>query len=102
MEYKGDANYDVTMENPLHPNTPNSLRLDLEENYVILENEGYWGMAVRQGEKYDLRFYLNAWQYDGEVKVRLVASDKKSILSEQCFKIKKAKNGKNIRLYYKL
>ena len=91
---KGDANYDVTMENPLHPNTPNSLRLDLEENYVILENEGYWGMAVRQGEKYDLRFYLNAWQYDGEVKVRLVASDKKSILSEQCFKIKKGKEWK--------
>lgn len=86
----GNADYDVTDEMPLHPNTPNSMYLKMKETGVVLENEGYWGMAVKQGGSYDLRFYLNAVDYAGSVNVRIVSSDKKTVLAEHRFNIEKA------------
>ena len=86
----GNADYDVTDEMPLHPNTPNSMCLKMKEAGVVLENEGYWGMAVKQGGSYDLRFYLNAADYAGSVNVRIVSSDKKTVLAEHRFNVKEA------------
>ena len=49
----------VLAEHPLHVNTPHALRL-MVDGKVTLVNEGYWGVAAKKGEKYDLRFYLKA------------------------------------------
>ena len=46
----------VLAEHPLHVNTPHALRL-MVDGKVTLVNEGYWGVAAKKGEKYDLRFY---------------------------------------------
>ena len=48
----------VLAEHPLHVNTPHALLLTVQGK-VTLVNEGYWGVAAKKGEKYDLRFYLN-------------------------------------------
>ena len=57
---------------PLHKNTPNAIRLDMEGvGKVTLANTGYWGMSVRKGEKYDLRFHLNSSDYKGTLTVEI-------------------------------
>ena len=48
----------VLAEHPLHVNTPHALRLTVDGKTTLI-NEGYWGVAAKKGEKYDLRFYLN-------------------------------------------
>ena len=48
----------VLAEHPLHVNTPHALRLTVDGKATLV-NEGYWGVAAKKGEKYDLRFYLN-------------------------------------------
>ena len=48
----------VLAEHPLHVNTPHALRLTVDGKATLV-NEGYWGVAVKKGDKYDLRFYLN-------------------------------------------
>ncbi len=57
---------------PLHKNTPHAFQLkisDMQEGgKVELINSGYWGIAVKQGAKYDLRFYLSASDYKGTVR----------------------------------
>lgn len=85
-QVKGTADYDVVAERPLHPNTPNALKLEMKEDGVILENEGYWGVSVKSGEKYDLRFYINPAQYKGNVTAKIVSSSGE-ILSEKLFEI---------------
>ena len=49
----------VLAEHPLHVNTPHALRLTVDGKATLV-NEGYWGVAVKKGDKYDLRFYLKA------------------------------------------
>ena len=83
---KGTADYDIVAERPLHPNTPNAMKLDMKEKGVVLENEGYWGLSVKGGEKYDLRFYVNAAQYSGNVTVKIVSSTGET-LAEKPFDI---------------
>lgn len=77
-------------ENRLHPATPHSMRIDIEktgkEGTVDLVNEGYWGVPVEKGEKYDLRFYVRkSEKYKGGVTARIVSSDDK-ILAEKNFR----------------
>lgn len=89
----GEASYAVVDENRLHPATPHSMRIDIEktgkEGTVDLVNEGYWGVPVEKGEKYDLRFYVRkSEKYKGGVTARIVSSDDK-ILAEKKFQIEK-------------
>ena len=46
----------VLADHPLHIHTPHALRLTFEGQGTLV-NEGYWGVAAKKGEKYDLRFY---------------------------------------------
>lgn len=85
---KGNAQYDVVSENPLHINTPNAMKMEMKEPGVILENEGYWGVSVKANEKYDLRFYLNAAQYEGTITAKIVSATGET-LAEQVFFISK-------------
>ena len=85
---KGSADYDVVSERPLHPNTPHAMKLQMKEAGVILQNNGYWGVPVVAGDKYDLRFYANAVNYGGTI-IAQVISEKGEVLSEISFEIKK-------------
>lgn len=80
----GDAGYDVVDECQLHPNTPNAMRLVMNKPGVQLVNEGYWGIPVKQGDNYNLRFYVCATDYNGTIKAKLIANDG-SLLSEAKF-----------------
>lgn len=82
----GDACYDVTDKNPLHPNTPHALRLEMAKGNVVVENSGYWGIPVRKGDKYDLRFYLNGNDYQGNVTIQILSS-KGDKIAEKTFPV---------------
>lgn len=84
----GDARYDVTSENQLDEATPNAIRLDMNSKNVILENEGYWGMRIIGGDKYDLRFYVNPQDYEGKVTARIMSEEGK-VLAKETFSLHK-------------
>ena len=85
---KGNATYDVVEEKPLHPQTPNAMKMEMKEAGVILANEGYWGVSVKGNEKYDLRFYVNAANYTGNVTAQIVSANGDA-LAQQSFAISK-------------
>ncbi|MEI9479941.1 MAG: hypothetical protein WCO26_25685 [Deltaproteobacteria bacterium] len=70
------AQMKLTKSNPLHAVTPNSLQISIVKaaGEVALINSGYWGMGVKSGEQYNLRFYLRAPEYNGSVIARLISS----------------------------
>lgn len=85
----GKVSYDITDECQLHPNTPHAMRLDMKDSCVQLENEGYWGLAVKKGENYDLRFYLCPTDYSGTVKASIVGNDGQILAEEKFDGVKK-------------
>ncbi len=87
----GKPEMKLTKINPLHPATPNSLQINISNTSgeVSLINEGYWGMGIKSGEKYLLRFYLRTPAYKGALTVRLMASTGK-VLAELPVKIKES------------
>ena len=63
---------------PLHENTPHAMQLSITKvqkgGKAMLTNTGYWGIGLKQGEKYDLRFYVKSANYKGGITARLVDS----------------------------
>ena len=95
LKQQGAANavISLTKENPLHTATPQSMQIEItaasDRDKVELANEGYWGVGVTKGEKYNLRFYLRSNNnYKGNVTAKLVAADGKE-LSANAFTLKK-------------
>ena len=83
------AAYDVvTPGSVLHAATPHALRLTISSSAgsgsaVELINDGYWGISVTEGEKYDLRFHLNTSDYSGKVRAVVYADpDGREIVAE--------------------
>ncbi len=78
LETKGEekARMQLTKNNPLHKAAANSLQITIPESAeeVSLINEGFWGMGVKGKERYNLRFYLRAPDYTGNVTARLISS----------------------------
>lgn len=70
----------LTTDHPLSSASPHSLRL---QSPATLTNEGFWGIAVKAGERYQLSFYLRG--YKGSVTARLKEGDR--ILDTQHFLI---------------
>ncbi len=66
----------VQTKKPLHQNTPNAMQLTIKKvqqgGKAVLTNTGYWGMGIKQGERYDLRFYVCSKNYKGDITARLV------------------------------
>ena len=64
---------------PLSPANPHSLRLTVEDvsgGPVGVANEGYWGIAVRKGAKYNLSLYARAANgFEGPLTVALQGAD---------------------------
>ncbi len=60
---------------PLHKNTPHAMLLSIKKvkkgGRAILANTGYWGIGLKAGEKYDLRFYVKSANYKGTINARL-------------------------------
>lgn len=52
-----EASMRLTKERPMYPTAPNNLELFIQKTTgaVQLVNEGYWGMGIRQNERYHLR-----------------------------------------------
>jgi hypothetical protein len=60
---------------PLNGANKTSLRVEIlragPTGSVAIVNEGYWGIALAQGEKYSLSFYARAAAFDGVLEARL-------------------------------
>ena len=78
---KAQAKMMLVKTNPLNINAPNSLQINIPQaaEQVVLTNSGFWGMGLTQGERYNLRFYLRAPNYKGELKACLLGSSGQSI-----------------------
>jgi alpha-L-arabinofuranosidase len=93
---KAKAIASVTDSIPLNSATPHAALLAIDkasaENMVVFSNSGFWGISVKEGEKYNVRLFLNTPRsYKGELTIKITASDGKNI-GEQ--KVKLLKNGK--------
>jgi alpha-L-arabinofuranosidase len=66
---------------PLSPAKPRSLRLEVESpngDSAGVSNEGYWGIAVKQGESYEFSMYARGGErFDAPVTVTLEGTDGK-------------------------
>lgn len=87
-----DVTYDVVIpQHPLHENTSHALSLTINKiasgETPSLINTGYWGMSVKKGEKYNLRFYLLSSDYSGDVTASIFDSESGRKVSEVAFDV---------------
>lgn len=86
----------VQVKQPLHVNTPNAMQLHIKNvqqgGKAVLTNTGYWGMGLKKGEKYDLRFYVRSANFKGKITARLKNSDTGASLGFVEFKDKAIKD----------
>ena len=59
---------------------------------AILTNTGYWGIGLKNGEKYDLRFYVKSANYKGTITARLVNGETGESLGSANFNSQKIKD----------
>ena len=72
----GAGSMSIATQDPVHPNNVNYLRLKLEQPGGKLLNDGYWGVAVKQGETYDCSFWARVTEGGGgPIKVGVVGSE---------------------------
>ncbi len=78
----------VTTDHPLNNATPHSLQVSVSSadahNEAAVENEGFWGMNVVDGDGYLLKFYVRGPKYTGHIIARLRGQDNR-ILAEYVF-----------------
>ena len=81
---------------PLHKNTPHAMQLLIKKvqkgGKAVLTNTGYWGMGLKAGEQYDLRFYVKSANYKGGIIARLVNGETGASLGCVEFKGKQLKD----------
>jgi len=68
----------LDMENPLNAATPRSLRLEIGKaapGRLAVSNEGFWGIGVAEGEKYNLSFWARSEDFNGPLVVELETVD---------------------------
>ncbi len=75
------ARMKLTKSNSLNSTAPNSLEITIPQSaeHVMLINSGFWGMGLKQGARYNLRFYLRAPDYKGKLKACLISSSGNSL-----------------------
>jgi alpha-L-arabinofuranosidase len=94
LQGSAKAIMNLTTDEPLNNATPHSMQIAISaaktNEEVELVNEGFWGVAVRQNEKYNLRFFWRTDDsYKGKVTAGIVSADGK-MLSQKTFSQKKA------------
>lgn len=86
----------IEEKNPLHANTPHAMQLNITQvqkgGKAVLTNTGYWGMGLKQGDKYDLRFYVKSSNYRGVITARLVNGETGASLGTATFTGKQLKD----------
>ncbi len=86
----------VEATKPLHPNTPHAMQLSIKKvqkgGKAVLTNTGYWGIGLKRGEKYDLRFYVKSTGYKGTITARLVDGETATSLGMATFANKQLKD----------
>ncbi len=78
----GDAKGEISIDTsrPLNAASPRSLKLVVRgEGSVGVANEGFWGIAVKQGARYDLSLYARSEGIRGPLAVRLESADGKTV-----------------------
>ena len=79
----------VEAPTPLHKNTPHAMQLNITKvqkgGKAMLTNTGYWGIGLKQGEKYDLRLYVKSANYKGNITARLVNGETGTSLATASF-----------------
>ena len=84
----------VEPSTPLHPNTPHAMQLDITQmqkgGKASLQNTGYWGMGLKAGSHYDLRFYVMCNKYKGSITARIINDETGETLGTAQFKAPKA------------
>jgi alpha-L-arabinofuranosidase len=72
----GDGKMEMDRNNPVNPNLPVSLRLDLANGSCGVANDGYWGIPLRPDTKYVATFYAKGSNgFAGPVTASIVAND---------------------------
>lgn len=70
--------FSIDTRSPIHPNNPHYAVLDIKEQGVSLINEGFNGIPLKRGEKYNLSLFARTPESKrGPVKVRLIGSNGK-------------------------
>jgi alpha-L-arabinofuranosidase len=87
------ATFEITDRFPLNSSGPHSMQIDLFElpsgNCARLVNDGFWGIAVKEGESYNLRFYVRVDpSYSGSLTAQIVSMDK-TVLAQHEFVVEK-------------
>lgn len=74
---KGDQmTHRIKTENPLHPNNPHYVELTVADKGGALVNEGFGGIPVKAGEKYDFSMFAKVMKgRKGKILVRLMHGD---------------------------
>ena len=80
VEGEGMA-FDVSTEQPVHPNNPHYAVLDVEQPGSGFTNTGFDGIAVKEGEKYDFSLFTRTpdGKGGGKAVVRLVDPQGKTV-----------------------
>ena len=86
----------VEVASPLHKNTPHAMQLNIKKvqkgGKAVLTNVGYWGIGLKAGEKYDLRFYVKSANYKGNITARLVNGETGKSLGTTAFASRQLKD----------
>lgn len=83
LQTAGHARAGMTLDDsrPLNDSNKTSLRLDIarvgEGGSVAVINDGYWGIAIQKGERYNLSFFAHATSFNGPIEARLEGQDGK-------------------------
>lgn len=76
----GEAGFSIAEENPIHVNNSHYAVLDVKQPGVALVNEGFDGIVVKKGEKYDFSLFGKMLEgKGGQVKVAVLNKDGKEI-----------------------
>ncbi|MCX7048909.1 MAG: DUF1080 domain-containing protein [Candidatus Sumerlaeota bacterium] len=90
LQTSGDAQGKIGLatENPVNQVHPKSLQIEISESrdggLVSVSNNGYWGIAVKKGAKYNLSFFVRrSADFKGDLIVSLDSASSGSIYARQ-------------------
>ncbi|WP_297329854.1 alpha-L-arabinofuranosidase C-terminal domain-containing protein [uncultured Bacteroides sp.] len=81
---KGDhATFTIATTNPIHENNPHYAILNVNQPGASLQNDGFDGIALKKGEKYDFSLFARVPQNSkgGKILVKLLDQDGREIAS---------------------
>ncbi|RYG25208.1 hypothetical protein EON82_07975 [bacterium] len=71
----------VVTDRPLSAASPHAVELSVSQPGAMLVNDGFWGMNVVSGERYNLSFFAQGLDYKGPIEARLIGADGRVLAS---------------------